>query len=143
MRKEAAKPSVLCSLRLSLTHKFCLADLAILIQVKLLNHRLPAVEEHSNQLEMGCRRAGAYNSSSSKFSPSSFATRFRLRSDILPVPSSSNSLKARRISSSGSLARIFSVTVKRIESVLRFVYTRCKPAVPTLAKSSNCICPAP
>lgn len=51
-----------------------------------------------------------HSSSSSSFSPISFATRRRFRSEILPVLSSSNNWKALLISSKGSRARIFSLT---------------------------------
>lgn len=57
----------------------------------------------------------AYSSSSPICSPSSFATRRRLRNEMRPVLSSSKSANARLSSSSGSRARIFSVT-KRLWS---------------------------
>jgi hypothetical protein len=56
-----------------------------------------------------------YNSSSSRRSPISFATLLRFRRLILPVLSSSNNWKARRISSIGSRASIRSLTGIRSE----------------------------
>lgn len=50
-------------------------------------------------------RGRTHSSSSVKFSPSSRATFFRFRKEILPEFSSSKSLNARRISSNGSRAR--------------------------------------
>lgn len=55
----------------------------------------------------------AYNSSSERFSPSSLATLLRFLKLILPVLSSSNSLKALRISSTGSLSLIFDVIISK------------------------------
>jgi len=76
-------------------------DLAILIEIKLINHSLTGVSVYT------------YSSSSSRFSPSSLATRFRFRRLILPVLSSSNRANARRISSLGSRAEMRSVTARQ------------------------------
>lgn len=75
-----------------------LIDLPVLVQIKLVNHSLTSVSGKT------------YSSSSSRFSPSSLATRFKLRRLILPVLSSSKSAKALRISSRGSRAAMRSVT---------------------------------
>mmetsp|Transcript_124829 Transcript_124829/g.335060 ORF Transcript_124829/g.335060 Transcript_124829/m.335060 type:complete len:200 (-) Transcript_124829:8-607(-) len=56
------------------------------------------------------------NSSSVIRSPNSFATRFRFLKEILPVSSSSNSLKAFNISSLGSRFRILCVIILRNSS---------------------------
>mmetsp|Transcript_22680 Transcript_22680/g.66035 ORF Transcript_22680/g.66035 Transcript_22680/m.66035 type:complete len:201 (+) Transcript_22680:523-1125(+) len=53
------------------------------------------------------------SSSSVMFSPSSFATRLRLRKEIFPVSSSSNKRKALRISSRESFSLIFAVIISR------------------------------
>ena len=55
----------------------------------------------------------SWSSSSVMFSPSSFATRFRFRNEILPVSSSSKSRKAFRISSRLSFSLIFAVIISR------------------------------
>ena len=53
------------------------------------------------------------SSSSVMFSPSSFATRFKLRNEIFPVSSSSNNRKAFRISSLESFSLILAVIISR------------------------------
>ena len=70
--------------------KLLFVDLAILVEVKLIYHRLsahPTIRISELQID----EKSTYNSSSSRRSPISFATRRRLRMDILPVLSSSNS----------------------------------------------------
>ena len=53
------------------------------------------------------------NSSSVIFSPNSFATRFKLRKEILPVSSSSNNRNAFKISSRESRSLIFDVIISK------------------------------
>ena len=91
--------------------KLLLVDLAILVKVKLVYHRLSEGHHHQPARRRKWRNRITYNSSSSSRSPISLATRRRFRMDIFPVLSSSNSWNARRISSIGSRANIFSVTV--------------------------------
>jgi len=59
------------------------------------------------------KNALACNSSSVKFSPSSFATRLRFLNEILPVSSSSNSRNAFKISSFESFSLILTVIIAR------------------------------
>ena len=90
-------PGRLCVVRHD-SEKLLLVDLPVLVEVKLVYHRLsgppvnvsPRKEDHKS----------AYN----------LATRLRLRMDLLPVLSSSKSWNAPRISPIGSRAKILSVT---------------------------------
>lgn len=94
-----------------------LRDLSVPVHVKLVDHRLPAVSF--------AMVIPAHSSSSPICSPSSFATRRRLRSEMRPDLSSSKSANARRSSSSGSRARIFSVTVGEMSVAVR---RACQPS---------------
>lgn len=60
------------------------------------------------------------SSSSVKFSPNSFATRFRFLNEIVPVSSSSNRRKALRISSFVSFSAIFTVISDRKSANVSF-----------------------
>ena len=84
-------------------------NLAVLVEVELVDHGLSVKKEESAGCE-GSRARDTHNSSSSRRSPISFATRLRFRRLILPVLSSSNNWNVRRISSMGSRASMRSLT---------------------------------
>ena len=108
-RKDRCQTKRLCVVRHD-SEKLLLVDLAILVKVKFIYHRLSGNLIISQSTRAKINRI-TYSSSSSSRSPISLATRRRLRMDIFPVLSSSNSWNARRISSIGSRANILSVTV--------------------------------
>lgn len=93
------------------SEEFLFVDLAVLIKVEFINHGLPG-DDMGCQYGHSIESKGTHSSSSSNLSPISFATLRKFRRLILPVLSSSNSWKARRISSIGSRASISSLTAR-------------------------------
>jgi hypothetical protein len=89
--------------------EFLLVDFPISVEVKFIDHGLSAagISEIAS-----VKHVDTHSSSSSNRSPISFATRRKFRKLIFPVLSSSKSWNARRISSMGSRARIFSLTTR-------------------------------
>lgn len=89
------------------TQKLLLVHFSISIPVCFIYHLLITHNQQGIRGVMGVSRVGLVvftavrtcSSSSVRFSPSSLATLFRFLNEILPVSSSSNSLKAFRISS--------------------------------------------